>query len=74
MKKPRTPIKMVATVNRILAVVDALREDGYITSNDFDFYYIPPGFDQIGRMVEQGYATFDFYNEELAVMFALKYT
>lgn len=59
----------------IVAIVHELRAHGLVQGKDFDFIYKPPHWDNFSGDAEYNRRTvFNFYNEELASWFALKYT
>ena len=61
-------------VNRVISIVNELREKGYRQGVDFDFEYHPPKYIDWGGDDEYDrYVLFKFYKEELATYFRLMY-
>ena len=59
-------------VGQILEVVKELKSMGYQQQTDFNFRWHPP-VNVFFANESPGYATFTFYNEEIAIWFKLKY-
>lgn len=68
-------VKLDFPLERVLAIVRLLRHDGYAQGVHFDFSFIPEQNDNFSyQPVVQKHTIFSFYDEELAMMFALKYS
>lgn len=68
-------VKTEFPLERVLAIVRLLRQDGYMQGVDFDFRFIPEQHDSFSyQSVVQKHTIFSFYDEELAMMFTLKYS
>jgi hypothetical protein len=60
--------------DEIMPIVRALRADGLVQGQDFDFAYNHARYDTDGwEPVQNRQTIFTFYNEEYATMFTLKY-
>lgn len=58
----------------LMEVVKELRRKGYVQGTDFDFSYHRPNFnDTTYELVNDRYAIFKFYKDELATWFELVY-
>jgi hypothetical protein len=67
-----TEIKIKRKLDKIIEIVYNLRKDGLVQGVDFDFSYHQSKWDDmIGEIPEE--TKFIFYNDELAMMFALKH-
>jgi hypothetical protein len=69
-----TDIKVYRSLDKVLEIVYTLRKDGLVQGQDFDFTWVPEN--NYGFYNEEQYkkhVIFTFYDEELAMMFALKY-
>jgi hypothetical protein len=67
-----TEIKIDRKLDKIIEIVYNLRKDGLEQGVDFDFAYHQSKWDEmIGEIPTQ--TIFTFYNDEQAMMFALKY-
>ena len=69
-----TEIKVYRSLDKVLDIVQNLRDEGLMQGVDFDFSWIPEN--NYGFYNEEQYkkhVIFTFYNNELAMMFALKY-
>jgi hypothetical protein len=67
-----TEIKIDRKLDKIIEIVYNLRKDGLIQGVDFDFAYNQSKWDEmIGEIPTQ--TIFTFYNDEQAMLFALKY-
>ena len=67
-----TEIKVNRSLDKVLEIVYSLRGQGIQQSVDFDFAYHQSKWDDmIGEIPRE--TIFTFYNDELAMMFALKY-
>ena len=67
-----TEIKINGKLDKVIEIVYNLRKDGLVQGVDFDFaYYQSKWDDMIGELPTQ--TIFTFYNDEQAMMFALKY-
>jgi len=70
-----TSVKLTMRSDRTLALVRALREEGYIQGVDFDFAHQIPRWDYFSdEPVEKPYTIFTFYNSHVAFIFQLKYS
>lgn len=60
-------------IGDVLDLVQSLRQEGYLQELDFDFAYYPEEFDGFthGRRKR---TEFRFYNEQLGLLFKLKYS
>ena len=67
-------VKIDSPLEQVLAIVRLLRQDGYVQGIHFDFAFIPGEEDQMLGNLRSKYTKFTFYDEELAMMFALKYS
>lgn len=60
--------------NRVIDIVQELRDRGYVQGKDFDFAYKPAVYNNDGyEQVSPKHTEFKFYTEQLATWFALKY-
>lgn len=60
--------------NDALALVNELKQKGYIQGIDYDWEYHKPEFNNFsGDNVYNRYTMFKFYKEELATWFSLRY-
>lgn len=60
--------------DEIMSIVRALRTDGLVQGQDFDFEYTHAKYDTDGwEAVQNRQTIFTFYKEEYATMFTLKY-
>ena len=67
-----TEIKIKRKLDKIIEIVYNLRKDGLEQGVDFDFAYHQSKWDEmIGEIPEE--TKFTFYNDEQAMLFALKY-
>ena len=69
-----TEFKIYRSLDKVLEIVYTLRKDGLVQGQDFDFTWVPEN--NYGFYNEEAYkkhVIFTFYNDELAMMFALKY-
>lgn len=69
-----TDFKIYRSLDKVLDIVYTLRKQGLKQGADFDFTWIPEN--NYGFYNEESYkehVIFTFYDEELAMMFALKY-
>lgn len=69
-----TEIKVYRSLDKVLEIVYSLRGQGLKQGADFDFTWVPEN--NYGFYNEETYkkhVIFTFYNDELAMMFALKY-
>jgi len=63
------------SIDQVLAIVRTLRRDGYVQGTHFDFEFVPSKMDEFSyHNVVNKHTNFIFYDEELAMMFALKYS
>lgn len=68
-------VKIDFPLERVLSMVRLLRQDGYVQGIDFDFRFIPEQHDNFSyEPIVRKHTIFTFYNKELAMMFALKYS
>lgn len=69
-----TEFKIYRKLDQVLEIVYALRGQHLQQGVDFDFTWIPEVNNYLfGSEVYPRHAVFKFYNDELAMMFALKY-
>ena len=69
-----TDFKIYRSLDKVLDIVYSLRKEGLQQGVDFDFTWIPEN--NYGFYHEEAYkkhVIFTFYDEEQAMMFALKY-
>lgn len=69
-----TEFKIYRSLDKVLDIVYTLRSQGLKQGIDFDFTWIPEN--NYGFYHEESYnkhVVFTFYNDEYAMMFALKY-
>ena len=69
-----TDFKIYRSLDKVLEIVYTLRKDGLVQGVDFDFTWVPEN--NYGFYNEEAYkkhVVFTFYNDEQAMMFALKY-
>ena len=67
-----TEIKIDRKLDKIIEIVYSLRKDGLVQGIDFDFAYHQSKWDDmIGEIPTQ--TIFTFYDDEQAMLFALKY-
>ena len=60
--------------NDALAIVNDLKQKGYVQGIDYDWEYHKPEYnDWSGDAVYNRYTMFKFYKEELATWFSLRY-
>lgn len=68
-------VRVDYSLDRTLAIVHMLRNDGYVQGTHFDFSFIPEQNDNFSfEPIVRKHTVFTFYDEELAMMFALKYS
>jgi hypothetical protein len=62
-------------LEKTLGIVRMLRNDGYVQGTHFDFAFNPTKTDEFSyHNISNRHTIFTFYDEELAMMFALKYS
>jgi hypothetical protein len=67
-----TEIKIDRKLDKVIEIVYNLRKDGLVQGIDFDFAYHQSKWDEmIGEIPTQ--TIFTFYDDEQAMLFALKY-
>jgi hypothetical protein len=69
-----TEFKIYRSLDKVLEIVHALRDEGFKQNEDFDFTWIPEN--NYGFYNEEDYkkhVVFTFYDDNLAMMFVLKY-
>lgn len=68
-------VKVDFNLDRVLDLVRGLRKDGYTQGTHFDFRFVPRQDDNFSYTnIVDKHTVFTFYDEELAMMFALKYS
>lgn len=68
-------VKVDFSLDRVLELVRGLRKDGYAQGIHFDFRFVPEQYDSFSYQNSvKKHTIFTFYDEELAMMFALKYS
>lgn len=61
--------------NATMDIVRALRQQGLIQGQDFDFAFHQASYDPIsGHHIEKRHTIFKFHTEKYATLFALKYS
>jgi hypothetical protein len=67
-------VRLPHSVNKILEIIDEMKDQGYRLGIDFDFSYHPYAFDNFSGEETLAYTEFLFYNNSLASWFVIKYS